>query len=578
LLLNKEVNKTMKLIHLFFIFFIAVFILLAAGCSPTNSETSKNREADTAPPATADDPVAIVNASCKGAATTGQIVPPGKTGRTVVVLEETHDSVAVQLELAAVLVRLHATGLTDVVLEGYLKDDASGAARKPLNRDWFRNAAGSLPVDVQRETAARLLKEGEISAAEFFFLAYDDARLLPAETLGVRGGEYGEKHSGAVIKAITGISEAVLQEAAAKGTIDVQKFNQLANQAKSATGDEAKKQSARAVMNYIATLDPWLKTAYGTLTDPDLVGKASLNDQARLHEELVVQAKKRGVAVDAALLEEGAQFFRQREKANEPIVASTLATEPRLVALNIGAAHTGGILESLKAKGLGVIVVTPLSLRDGTGKLTNTQFDAKQHLRSVFDAGQIARALKVLPTKKKPEPSITESWCQAKGELYLFISRLTRDILGPPTPPGGGQPPFGFNDGVFRGGFFFIDPRRVRYLAGDKAIVFPITSKDDPGKVLLWVKSTKSDLEGMPASVVSQSGMALAPVADADRLVALLLAHRDAVKARGESPMTAEDRPAAKGSDMGIMQIDIKTLAVVGSNETAVAAAVVGSR
>ena len=565
----------MKLTHSFF---IAVFSLLAAGCSPTNSETSTNRESDAAPPATANDSVAIVNAACKGAATTGQIVPPGKAGRTVVVLEETHDSLAVQLELAAVLVRLHAAGLTDVVLEGYLKDDASGAARKPVSRDWFRNAAGSLPADVQRETGARLLKEGEISAAEFFFLAYDDARLLPAETLEVRGGEYGEKHSGAVIGAITGIAEAVVQEAASTGRIDVQKFNQLATRAQSATGDEAKTQAVQELMNYIATLDPWLKSAYGTLTNPDLAAKAALTDQARLHEELVVQAEKWGVAVDAALLEEGAQFFRQRAKANEPIVASTVATEPRLVSLNIGAAHTGGIVESLKAKGLGVIVVTPLSLRDKAGKLTNTQFDAKQHLQSVFDAGQIARALEDLLAKKKPEPSITEPWCQAKGELYLFISRLTRDILVPPTPPGGGQPPFGFNDGAFRGGFFFIDPRRVRYLADDKAIVFPITSKDDPGKVLLWVKSTKSDLEGMPASLVSQSGMALAPVADADRLVALLLAHRDAVKARGESPSTAEDRPAAEGSDMGIVQIDINTLAVVGSNETAVAAAVVSSR
>jgi hypothetical protein len=412
--------------------------------------------------------------------------------------------------------------------------------------------------------------------------------LLPAETLQVRGGDYGEKHSGAVIKAITGISQAVLQEAAANGGIDLQKFNQLATRAQSATGDEAKKQAVQALMNYIVTLDPWLKTAYGTLTNPDLAAKAALTDQARLHEELVAQAKKRGVAVDTALLEKGAQFFRDREKANDVMIASTVATKSPMVCLNIGASHTGGIVESLKAKGLGVVVVTPLSLKDKTGKLSNSQFDAKLRLSSVFDAGQIARALKTLPAvmgsaKKKPEPSITESWCQAKGELYFFISRLTRSILGPPTPPGGGQPPFGFDNDAFRGGFFFIDPRRVRYLAGDQAIMFPITRKDDPGNVVMWVKSWKKDLKGMPVSVVTQSGVALAPVADSDRLVALLLAARDAVKARGEAPSTAEDGPAknAEGKnleDIGMVQIDIKTFAAVGFDEKTVASAVVSSR
>ena len=570
-------KQNMKLIHSLR---IAVLGLLTVAFLESKS--------DAAGPPAANDPVAIVNAACKGAATTGQIVPPGKADRTVVVLEETHDSLAVQLELAAVLVRLHAAGLTDVVLEGYLKDDASGAARKPVSRDWFRKAAGSLPADIQRETAARMLKEGEISAAEFFFLADDDARLFPAEPLGVRGGDYGEKHSGAVIKAITGISEAVLQEAATKGRIDVQKFNQLATRAQSATGDEAKKQAAQALMNYIATLDPWLKSAYGTLTDPDLAGKAAITDQARLHEELIVQAKKWGVAVDTTLLKEGAEFFRQREKANEIMVASVLASKSHMVCLNIGALHTGGIVELLKAKGWGVIVVTPLSLKDKTGKLSNSQFDAKQRVSSVFDAGQIARALKTLPAvtvpaKKKPELTITEPWCQAKGEMYLFISRLTRNILGPPTPPGGGEPPFGFDNDAFRGGFFFIDPRRVRYLAGDKAIMFPITRKDDPGKVVMWVKSWKKDLESMPESVVTQSGVALAPVADSDRLVTLLLAHRDAVKARGEAPSTAEDRSAknVEGKnveDVGMVQIDIKTFAAVGFDEKAVASAVVSMR
>jgi hypothetical protein len=557
---------------------IAVISLQIVTCLPTNSQTPKNRRPAADNAQTGIYSAATVKAACKGAATVGHIIPTGKAGRTVVILEEMHDSLAVQLELATVLVRLHSAGLTDLVLEGYLKDEETGATLKPVSRDWFRNAAGSLPDDVRRETAARLLKEGEISAAEFFFLAYDDARLLPAESPRFRAAEYGEKHSVAVMEALGEISQAVAKKAAAAGRINTRKFNQLATKAQSATDDEAKEQAEQALMNYIVTLDPWLASAYGKLSNPKLIARATLSDMARLHEELMAHAKKRGVAVDDPLLEEGAEFFRQREKANKFMVASTVATDSRLVALNIGAAHTGRIIELLKAKGLGVIVVTPLSLRSETGKLTDAQFEAKQQLRSVFDDGQIARVLNVLPAKKKPEPSCTEEWLKEKGALYLNISMLTRHILLKPPLPGGGQPPFALNDDAFRGNFFFIDPRRVRYLASDKSILFPVTSRKDPEKVLLWVKSTKSDFPGLPASLLDQSGKELPPVADADRLVALLLTYRDAVKARSEPPSAAEDRPAVEGSDMGIVQIDIKTLVVVGTDEKAVAAAVISSR
>lgn len=560
---------------------IAVLVLLVFACRLSNAEASKERQSEAN--IAGNDPVAIVQQACKGAATVSRVVPPGKAGQTLVVLEETHNSLAVQLELAAVLVRLHASGLTDVVLEGYLKDDVTGAARKPVSRDWFSKAAGSLPSDVQRETASRLLMEGEISAAEFLFLGYDDVKLIPAETVSVRGGDYNEKHTEAVIKAIGLISEAVLQSAVAKGRVDIAKFNQLATLVQSAADDEAKKQAVQALMNYISTLDPWLMSAYGTLTNADLAARAALTDQARLHEELDGQAKKWGVTVDNQLLKEGAEFFRQREKANAVMLTSIPKLESRLVALNVGAAHTGGIIELLKKMGLGVIVVTPLSLHDKAGRLTTAQFEAKQQLRSVYDTGHIARVLKMIPAitapkKKKPEPSSTEPWCQAKGELYAFMSRITRGILGSPQLPGGGQPPFGFENDAFRGEFFFIDLRRVRYLPAETAILFPIALKNEPERVVLWVKSVKSDWEGMPAMALSQSGTELAPMADAEREVAMLLAQRDAVKFRSEPPSTAEDRPTPEGGDLLLIQVDIKTLAIVGSDEMAVASAVVSER
>lgn len=482
------------------LYLFAIISLLITGCPPTKAQTQENFTFDSDQLMIETDILKIVTMACKDAANVSSIISYEKSGRTIVILEENHDSLAGQLELAAVLVRLHLKGLTDVVLEGYIKGESSETALKPVSRNWFHNAAGTLPADVQRETAARMLKEGEINAAEFFFLAYDDVRLLPAETLAVRGGEYGRQYVEAVLKVIMEILGAVYKNAVANGTIDNQRINKLYAETKIATNDEAKKLAAKTFMNYIATLDPWLNTNYKKLTDPDILAKDSLSNQAQLHSELVAQAIKWGVPIDFKLLEESAQFFRQREKANIPIAASAIATQNRLVALSIGAGHTKKILEILREKGLGVIVVTPLSFQDKAGRLTHTQFEAKQHLRSVFDTGQIAQILKSLPdNQKKPETSITEPWLQAKGELYLFINRLTRNIIGPPTPPGGGEPPFGFDDGSFHGKFFFIDPRLVHYLAKEKAILIPLAIVNDPKNVVLWIKSTQSDLKEFSA-------------------------------------------------------------------------------
>jgi hypothetical protein len=286
--------------------------------------------------------------------------------------------------------------------------------------------------------------------------------------------------------------------------------------------------------------------------------------------------------VDTKLLEEAAKFFDDRARADDLMIASATATTSKVVALNIGALHTSAIVNSLAAQGLGVVVVTPMSREDNKGKLTNSQFDRKERKQSVFDDGQIARLLKTLPTaplhaRKKPEPSITEPFCQAKGELYNFVSRLTRHILGPPRPPDGGKPPYGFADDAFRGSFFFIDPHRVRYLDKDKAIVFPIARKDEPAMPIVWVKSTKSDMETAPASSLAQSGIALSATADADRLVALLLAHRDTIKAREKAPTSEADRNLAGGT-VDIIQVDLKTVAAVGFDEQAVATAVVALR
>lgn len=561
--------------------------LLILVCQWTSAQTNPSRsQSNTGSGAVRKDPVSIVTAACKDAGEIHTSISPAKGGRTFVLLEESHDAVAGQIELAAVLVRLHAAGMKQIVLEGYLKDARTGAPQNPVSRDWFQKAAGTLPVDVQREVAARMLKEGEISAAEFLFLAYDDIRLIPGETPDVRRGELNDNHGKAINEAVSGIAQAVLKDAVTNKTVDVGKFNQLGTRAQNAVGEQEKRDAAKKLMEYITSLDPWLKSAYAALTNEDLAASTALSDQARIHRELIDQAKKRGVMIDAKLLWEAAQFYENREKASDVMVESSVGTKPRIVVLNIGAAHSGRVSDLLKRQGLGVIVVRPRSFSDQRARLSFAQFDAKQQGRSVFDAGQIARLLKTLPdgverARKKPEPSLTQTWCRAKGELYLIMSRLTRGILSPRAPPGRGEPPFGFANGDFTGDFFSVDPRRVRYIADEnpKAILFPIVRNDTPGTVALWVKSALVDQDGMPEAVTAQSGVALSPAVDAERLVELLLGHRRALQGQSLLPRTAdnstvatEDRPVAEGTDASMIRVDVKTLAAVAFDENVAAA------
>jgi hypothetical protein len=96
---------------------------------------------------------------------------------------------------------------------------------------------------------------------------------------------------------------------------------------------------------------------------------------------------------------------------------------------------------------------------------------------------------------KKPQPVIFPlPWFEAKARLYQFTDRIANSVLGPPSPPGGGKPPFGFADDEFRSSMAQIDPRLIVYLPDDhgrKTVVFPVTlnPNDRQKRSTLWVKA-----------------------------------------------------------------------------------------
>ena len=104
------------------------------------------------------------------------------TSNQVFVVEEYHTSRVGQIQIAIMLNRLYSQyGLRCIGLEGFTK---TGAA---LDASWFHRAGGPNAQQAREDVAVRMLAEGEINAAEFMTLIYQDYTIFGVE----KQSEYG---------------------------------------------------------------------------------------------------------------------------------------------------------------------------------------------------------------------------------------------------------------------------------------------------------------------------------------------------------------------------------------------------
>ena len=153
----------------------------------------------------------------------------------------------------------------------------------------------------------------------------------------------------------------------------------------------------------------------------------------------------------------------------------------------------------LKQAGRSFAVITPLSFvnEEEMANLTWKMLERKYKRLSVYSEGFTETFLKAfpLPKQKKPEPVLSEPWFQGKAELYLFTEKIARHVLGPPSPPGGGRPPFGLADDAFNGRWVFIDPRRIILIPAKEdevqTVLFPVilNPNDRARHTEIWVKA-----------------------------------------------------------------------------------------
>lgn len=458
-----------------------------------------------------DDPKVIATAVSKDVATVGQ-VSQGTNGAPIIILEEQHTSRATQLQEAIVLNRLfNAYKVKHIGLEGYIKESSA------LTSDWYSKA--SRDAQAARPVAVSLLREGEISSAEFMKLIDSNAGLVPTET---RSEFQMEEPDG---RDVFYVCIDIIYRTALKSLRSEQKvkLDEIMKKADDHQGDlEARKKKVQeAMLKYIystkptdLSADPWVSSTMNVFDKPDSLFIMPLEKEVELYAGIQKHAREKGVPLqpdEQKILDNYVTFLQKRMAASKTMVDAIAPVADQndtyAVAMIVGAAHTDGVCNLLKAAGRPYAVVRPIALdvKDDTSVIPIKMFLKKYEGGSVYSGGVTKMLLDSFPASAghHPPPVIQQQWFEAKSELYLYTERISHDLLGggkapPPSGGSGTGGAFGFGDDDFRGRFIFIDPRKIKIVADGKsgkgrAVVFPVEmNPNDPlRRKTIWAKAAR---------------------------------------------------------------------------------------
>ncbi|MEV8443856.1 hypothetical protein AB0425_41335 [Actinosynnema sp. NPDC051121] len=447
----------------------------------------------------------------------GELTDTKNTGKTsVVVLAEQHASRTGQVELAIMLNRLyHSADLRHLALEG-------SVVEKPQpNLDWFT----SLPdVGVRRAVALQLLKEGEVSAAEFAAMVLPDFRLHAIE----HEREYQIGLSSEDQRAYTGYLTAI-----ALTTMTSDQITQA-----TALLDQGKHEEG---IQFIIGTNPWTsernrllgrKTPIVTSAEMQRLG-AELDEKARQVDADVTEYRE-GLRRSREFFDAGAQRSGTMTANTAAIAAEQAGCAP--IAMNIGAAHSTDVAESLGRRDMSYAIVSPsnLSLEWANGSLSPEAFHRKVEGRSVDSTGALGA---ILDGRRKPPPSSQQNWFKAKAQLAYATVVIARAATAARTAGGGGKPPFNLDKmALGLGGEGPDDPRIAIDLSTVEVpddtldhVVFKVTLLDQHTDV--WVKA------GVVAPEINTS---------LDDQQSLERALKDILSELKETPPAAEPQPSGK--------------------------------
>jgi hypothetical protein len=454
-------------------------------------------------------------------------VEEGDPKRIVFIFEETHTSLAGQVEIAIMLNRLYERyGLRHIGLEGAL------AKKGDLNAQWFAAPfkAGD-PIRPREETIVQLLANGEINNAEMMALTYSDVKVTGIEQKEEYAVESPKGAEGTAIMCLYKIATTSMSQD------EIRSFNDLAQQHKE---EEA--------LKYAVNTNEFTKDAYLQLTTANKVQSveaiSSLVDKIKTKagEANVTLSNKEMASLDGLKL-----FFDTAGKRSHTMFASTSAMIQQFpdapVAMVVGAAHTEGLISQWKGAGVSFAVIRGKSLAEGrkSGDLTLVAYKRKLNARSVGPAGSLGA---FLDGRKKPPPVVDLSWFRNVASINYLTTMIARAAAA------GEHPPFEktLQDVLPRLKGVTLISGSIRMVGND--VVFGVSTQDNNAQpVNIWVRARA---QHPPAP---------------QTLEPRLLEALNEVKSREEPD---DSKPDPTGSKPVLMRVSVDTMAKFAKSEKAI--------
>ncbi len=451
--------------------------------------------------------------TAKGCGTFVKATTTGKLG-PVYVFEEYHNARIGQIQIATMLARLyHTKGLRTVGLEGAVQGPA------PLPTDKFLAAAD--PV-ARRDSLKRLLRDGEISGAEYAGATLPNIKLVGIEN----AEEYAVEMKGSGNGAVSAIFEI------AQRTVPEKTLMQFILK----TQDEsiAEKDRGEAALNVLKAADPWIKARFDAIEREDVL----LADLVANNKAILDKAASVGVTLSKETrddLDSAIKFYETAEKRSDTMADNVAALSKvvpgKPVAMVIGAAHTDRIISRFEKNGVSAVVLRAIDFKGDNDKIGTSGFLNKSNGQWATDAPETLGAILNDATKKssgerKPPPIIGD----AKRDGYA--SAQAAAIIAARAVRGGDK----FPDSIVE---------RLKALPGIKV---DSTSFKKEGNDVLFAFETE-DTAGKMQKIWVRAGTKRPAAAINDPADAALLELEKAEAGGGGSDKPPVDKPKTSGEE-----------------------------
>ena len=419
-----------------------------------------------------------------------------KQGSPIFVIDESHAFRQGQIEQAIVLERLYSKfNLRDIALEGYLFDEPD------ISIDWFLKACGDNQI-VGQNIAIRLLKEGEISAAECLKLVHPEIFIHKTEKRGEYIDQDEESYYAPTVYllAIASVTledyvqnhpekESELIELIDKFGKLNEEYAALSEKAQDASIDLRRKEMEKeysSCLEKILSYDPWTADIYNRYLE---FGKGSAGKSIRDQINLLKEIVKKAESVNAPISEDDKKamnaYINQttlRDNASITMVKEVLNIKngdfQKPIAMIIGMGHTDEVIKQLSKDKYSVANITPLSCTtDESSDIPSDMLGRKYQKKSLYSGSDIDVVINMMSDnlKKKYQVVLNEPWFQAKAELYLYVDRITNGVISDDTTFTY-EIPSDWNNTTFSGRYVHIDPTTIEILK-DENIFYYITEK-----------------------------------------------------------------------------------------------------